>query len=143
MDVQFIEVLELRRTPEEALNFIGDFRNLLLWDPSCREARLTRGEGLAVGTAFHVVIRFAGRDVPMDYVVTEYQPGRRVVLEGRSDKARSLDILTAEPRVNGSRVTYHAQIKVDGAGRLMDAGMRLLFTPTVRRGMANLRRLLG
>lgn len=143
MDVQFIEVLELRRTPEEALNFIGDFRNLLLWDPSCREARLTQGEGLAVGTGFHVVIRFAGRDVAMDYVVKEYQPGRRIVLEGRSAQALSIDTLTAEPRVNGSRVTYRADIKVDGAGRLMDAAMKLLFAPTVKRGMTNLRRLLG
>lgn len=139
----FEEVLDLRRTPEEALNFVGDFRNLLLWDPSCQSARMTQGESLTQGAGFHVVIRFAGRDVPMDYVVTEFQPGRRIVLEGRSDKARSVDILTAEPRTNGSRLTYRAEITVDGAGRLMDAAMKLLFTPTVNKGMANLRRLLG
>lgn len=139
----FEEVLELRRTPEEALNFIGDFRNLLLWDPSCRAARMTQGERLAAGTHFHVVIHFAGRDIPMDYAVREYQPGRRIVLEGRSDKARALDTISAEPRTNGSRVTYVAEITVDGAGRLMDTAMKLLFWPTVRHGMANLRRLLG
>jgi hypothetical protein len=139
----FEEVLELRRQPEEALNFVGDFRNLLLWDPSCRAARMTRGDRLAVGSRFHVVIRFAGRDIPMDYAVREYEPGRRVVLEGRSDRAHALDTLTAEPRANGCRLTYRAEITVDGAGRLMDVAMTLLFTPTVRRGMHNLRRLLG
>jgi hypothetical protein len=139
----FKEVLELRRTPEEALNFIGDFRNLLLWDPSCQSARMTQGETLAAGTRFHVVIRFAGRDIPMEYAVREYQLGRRIVLEGRSDKARALDTISAESRTNGCRVTYSAEITVDGAGVLMDTAMKLLFTPTVRRGMANLRRLLG
>jgi hypothetical protein len=141
--MEFTEVLDLRRTPAEALNFIADFRNLLLWDPSCREARLTQGEGIAVGTGFHVVIRFAGRDIPMDYTITECQPGRRIVLQGRSAQAFSVDTLTAEPRTNGARVTYRAEITVEGAGRLMDAGMKLLFTPTVRRGMRNLRRLLS
>ncbi len=141
--MQFEEVLDLRRTPEEALNFIGDFRNLLLWDPSCQSARMIRGDHLAIGTAFHVVIRFAGRDVPMDYRVTEFQPGQRIVLEGRSDSACSIDTITAVPQVNGSRVTYRADIRVEGAGRLMDAAMKLLFMPTVRRGMTNLRRLLG
>lgn len=139
----FEEILDLRRTPEEALNFVGDFRNLLLWDPSCRSARMTQGESLAKGTGFHVVIRFAGRDVPMDYIVTEYSPGHRIVLEGRADKARSVDTLTAEPRANGARLTYRAEITVDGAGRLMDAAMKLLFTPTVKKGMNNLRRLMG
>ncbi|MGH8455098.1 MAG: SRPBCC family protein [Nevskiales bacterium] len=141
--MRFEEVLELRRTPEEALNFIGDFRNLLLWDPNCKAARMTQGDGLAVGTRFHIVVRFAGRDIPMDYEVREYQPGRRIVLAGRSDKARALDSISAEPRTNGCRVTYQAEISVDGAGRLMDTAMKLLFAPTVRRGMANLRRLLG
>ncbi len=139
----FEEVLDLRRQPEEALNFVGDFRNLPLWDPSCRAARMTQGDSLAAGSRFHVVIRFAGRDIPMDYAVREYQPGRRVVLEGRSERAHALDSLTAEPRANGCRLTYRAEITVDGAGRLMDLAMTLLFAPTVRRGMANLRRLLG
>lgn len=141
--MNFEEVLELRRTPEEALNFIGDFRNLLLWDPSCRSARMTQGERLAIGAGFHIIVRFAGRDIAMDYTVRDYQPGRRIVLEGRSDKAHALDIITAEPRANGSRVNYHARITVEGAGRLLDAAMKLLFAPTVRQGMANLRRLLG
>lgn len=141
--MRFEETLDLRRSPEEALAFIGDFRNLLLWDPSCRAARMTQGDTLGVGSRFQVVIRFAGRDIPMDYEVREYQPGRRIVLEGRSAQSRAVDTLTAEPRANGCRVIYRAEIVVAGAGRLMDAGMTLLFTPTVRRGMRNLRRLLG
>lgn len=137
------ETLELRRSPEEALNFIGDFRNLLLWDPSCRSARMSVGDGLAVGSRYQLVMRFAGRDIPMEYVVREYLPGRRVVLECENPRLRSLDTITAEPRTNGCRVVYHARIDIKGAGWLWDAMAKLLFLPSVRRGMNNLRRLLG
>jgi len=81
----------------EAFAYMADFANARLWDPSVSEARRVGEAPLGVGSAFDLVARFGGRDVPLRYEIVVYDPPRRVVLEAVRPGFTSRDVITVEP----------------------------------------------
>ena len=68
-------------------------------------------------TAFALVSRFAGRDVPLRYEVVTLEPPRLVVLEAKQPSFTSRDTITVEPDGDGSTVHYDARLEFSGARR--------------------------
>ena len=110
-----------------AFAYMADFANARLWDPSVSEARRVDEAPLGLGSAFDLVARFAGRDVPLRYEIVEYDPPRRVVLEARRPGFVSRDTITVEPAGDGSIVHYNATLAFRGLGRLLDPVMQRVF----------------
>ena len=81
---------------------MADFANARVWDPSVSEARRVGEAPIGIGSAFDLVARFGGRDVPLRYEIVEYDSPRRVVLEARRPGFVSRDTITVEPA--GERV---------------------------------------
>ena len=73
----------------EAFAYMADFANARLWDPSVSEARRVGEAPIGIGSAFDLVARFGGRDVPLRYEIVEYDSPRRVVLEARRPRFAS------------------------------------------------------
>lgn len=100
-------------------DFLSDFSTSAEWDPhtvSCR--RLDDGP-LAVGARFENVQKIAGHEATLDYRVTEYEPGRRIVLEGGSDTVQTRDEMTFEATAEGGcTVTYSVDVHLSGAAKL-------------------------
>lgn len=100
-------------------DFLSDFASTAEWDPhtvSCR--RLDDGP-LGVGARYENVQRLAGRESTLVYEVTEYEPGRRVVLEGGNDTVRTRDEMTfAESGAGQTTVTYTIDLHLLGAAKL-------------------------
>ena len=111
----------------EAFAYMADFANARIWDPSVSEARRVGETPLGLGSAFDLVARFGGRDVPLRYEIVEYDTPRRVVLEARRPRFVSRDTITVEPAGNGSVVHYDATLAFDGLGRLLDPVMQRIF----------------
>ena len=111
----------------EAFAYMADFANARRWDPSVSEARRVGEAPLGVGSAFDLVARFGGRDVPLRYEIVEYDAPRRVVLEARRPGFVSRDTITVEPAENGSIVHYDATLAFGGLGRLLDPVMQRVF----------------
>ena len=119
--------IESRLPPAEAFSYMADFANARVWDPSVSEARQV-GEGpLGIESAFDLVARFAGRDVPLRYTIVSYEPPHRVVLEARRPGFVSRDTITVEPAEHGSDVHYNAILAFSGLGRLFDPLMQRIF----------------
>jgi len=111
----------------EAFAYMADFGNAQVWDPSVSEARRV-GEGpIGIGSAFDLVARFAGRDVPLRYEIVEYDAPWRVVLEARRPGFVSRDTIVVEPAGNGSVVHYDAKLTFGGLRRLLDPVMQRIF----------------
>ena len=111
----------------DAFAYMADFANAGVWDPSVREASRV-GEGpIGIGSAFHLVARFGGRDVPLRYEIVEFDSPRRVVLEAQRPGFVSRDTITVEPAGNGSVVHYDATLAFGGVGRLFDPVMQRIF----------------
>ena len=119
--------IESRLPAAEAFAYLADFANARVWDPSVSEARRV-GEGpLGIESAFDLVARFAGRDVPLRYTIVSYEPPHRVVLEARRPGFVSRDTITVEPAEHGSDVHYNAILAFSGLGRLFDPLMQRIF----------------
>jgi len=89
-----------------------------------REARRLDEAPIGVGSAFDLVARFGGRDVPLRYEIVEYDSPRRVVLEAWRPGFVSRDTITVEPAGNRSVVHYDATLAFAGLGRLLDPVMQ-------------------
>ena len=111
----------------EAFAYMADFANAPLWDPSVSEARRVGDGRIGIGSAFELVARFGGRDVPLRYEIVGYDSPRRVVLEARRPGFVSKDTITVEPAGEGSVVNYDATLAFGGVGRLFDPVMQRIF----------------
>ncbi len=111
--------IESRLSQADAFDYMAEFSNAREWDPSVGEARRVDDGPLAVGSAFDLVARFAGKDVPLRYEVLEYDPPRRVVLEARRPGFVSRDTITVAEAAAGSTVHYDAALELSGWRRLV------------------------
>jgi len=125
---RYVTQIESRLSQTDAFAYMADFANARFWDPSVSEAR-REGEGpIAAGSTFHLVSRFAGRDVPLLYTLVAYEPSTRVVLEAQKPGFVSRDTITVEAAGDGSVVRYDALLELRGARRLFDPVLQRLFT---------------
>jgi hypothetical protein len=120
-----------------------DVRTYPRWDPSIVRARQVAG-GDGPGPQAAVELTFAGLGPwrTLRYEVREYDAPRRMVIEARSVLLHSYDVLTVEPRGEGSVVTYDAQLRLNGPLGLADPLLRVGFTALSSRAAAGLRRYL-
>ncbi|HEX3455363.1 MAG TPA: SRPBCC family protein [Gaiellaceae bacterium] len=110
--------IESRLSQADAFDYMAEFTNAREWDPRVGEARRVEDGPVAVGSAFELVARFAGKDVPLRYTVLEYDRPRRVVLEARRPGFVSRDTITVAEAAAGSTVHYDALLELSGWRRL-------------------------
>ena len=127
----------------EAFAYMAEFDHCRDWDDSVSEARRLDDGPLKVGSAFHVVARFAGRSLPLRYEISELDEPSRVVLVARQKLFTGRDHIAVEPTEAGSRVTYEAVLEMHGAARLLAPLVGVLFNRTCRAAQANLQRVLS
>ena len=89
------EVLMIRLTEtavtslsrEQVFRYVGDFGNVNRWDPGVISAEKATAGDPSVGTAYDLVLSFGDRELKMQYVITEYEAGSKIVLEGSAAKS--------------------------------------------------------
>ena len=124
---RYVTTIESALPQAEAFAYMADFANARIWDPSVSEARRVGEAPIGIGSAFDLVARFGGRDVPLRYEIVEYDSPRRVVLKAKRPKFVSTDTITVEPAQDGSVVHYQARLSFGGVGRLFDPIMQRIF----------------
>lgn len=117
------------RPVPDVFEYLCRFSNALEWDPGVLAAdELTPGP-VHVGSRFSLVVRFAGRPVPMEYEVRELVPSTRVVLEARNVLVRSRDSIevsdVGEPGAPACRVRYVATLSGRGPGMVLGPALAL------------------
>lgn len=112
------ERIETSLPIEEAFAFIADFGNAAQWDPGVASSEAIDGGPVGVGSRYRLGIRMGGRVVPMEYRVTAWEPGRRVVLAGTGSGVEAIDEIVFEPTPSGTRIDYVADIRLRGWLRL-------------------------
>jgi hypothetical protein len=127
----------------QAFDYMAGFESASEWDPTVSEARrLSEGE-LRVGTAFHVVSHFGGRDVALRYEIVRLEPPRVVVLEARNPSFTATDTITVEPAGAGSTVEYDAVLEFRGLRRLLEPALQATFQRVGRAAEAGMRERLN
>ena len=124
---RYLTEIESSLPQVDAFAYMADFANARVWDPSVSVARRVGEAPIGIGSAFDLVARFGGRDVPLRYEIVEYDSPQRVVLEARRPGFVSTDTITVEPAVSGSVVRYDATLAFSGLARLLDPVMQSIF----------------
>jgi Polyketide cyclase / dehydrase and lipid transport len=142
---QYRTTIESTWSPQEAFEYLSDFGNTRHWDPSVTRTRKLGDDPVGYGSAFLVVTRFQGREVELQYRITEYQPGQRVVMTAETPRLRSVDEITFEPAgaSSGTRVTYNAALTLKGPYRLADPLLQRAFNRLGDAAAAGLERELN
>lgn len=99
--------------------YLRDFSTAEQWDPgtiSC--TRLDEGP-VEVGSRWHNVSEFNGKQTELTYELVRAEPGR-LTFVGKNKTATSTDDLTFAPDGGGTAITYHATIVFHGIAKLAD-----------------------
>ncbi len=139
---RYVTTIESSLSPEEAYAYMANFSNAREWDPSVEEAVATGGDP-GLGSTFDLVARFGSRKVPLRYETVSYEAPRLVVLESKKPRFISRDTITVAPATSGSTIHYDALLEFNGAARLVDPIMQLLFRRTGDKAAAGLRAALN
>jgi carbon monoxide dehydrogenase subunit G len=104
----------------EAFAYVAEFSNSADWDPGIATGKKVTEGPVREGTEFEIVALFRGKRQPFHYLVSAFEPERRLVLSGAGEKAHSLDEITFEPSGAGTRIVYVADIKLKGLARVAE-----------------------
>ncbi len=112
------EQLTTSLAPAQAFAFMADFANSVIWDPGVVSSVRIDDGPVGIGARYRLGVKMAGRTASMDYVVTAWEPDRRVVLEGSGSGVIAVDEIRFEPTPEGTRIHYTADIRFRGLLRL-------------------------
>lgn len=139
----YLGTLETSRPAEEVFAYMSDFSTTGEWDPGVAEAQRLDQKAIGVGSEFRVVAAFLGREIPLVYRITEYDPPRLTTLRAESSTVVSLDTITVESHGGVTHITYDANLSLQGALKLFDPVLALVFKRLGDRALAGLRGKLG
>jgi hypothetical protein len=131
------------RSAEDVFDYMAMFSNVAKWDPTAAEAYPIEGNAAGPGARFHVLVRWLGREIPLEYTTTGYQRPQRLVLRAENSSTISEDTITISPTSAGCEMTYEAQLTLKGAARFIDPIFGLAFKRLGNNAAAGLRRELG
>ncbi|MDC5696193.1 SRPBCC family protein [Intrasporangium calvum] len=111
--MQFVRTLTVPAPADRVFAYLSDFTTTTEWDPATVRTERVSGDG-GVGTRYRNVSRFMGREAEVSYVVTQLEPGRRIVLRGENSSLVAHDDMTIDGAASGSTVTYSASFELKG-----------------------------
>ncbi|TQM64959.1 SRPBCC family protein [Humibacillus xanthopallidus] len=102
--------------------YLSDFTTTNEWDPGTVRTERVSGDG-GLGSRYHNVSKFLGRETELDYLVIEHVPGERFALRGENATVVANDTMTFmrshTAEGEGTTVTYHAAFEFKGVAKLI------------------------
>ena len=99
------ESIRIARPPEDVWAVVSDLETHPKWRPAIVELTQVSVGPLAVGSRLREVLRWRGRELELDDVVTALEPPRRLALSGGWSAAEFDLELLLEPEGDGTVVT--------------------------------------
>ena len=108
--------------------YLKDFTTTTEWDPGTVRTTRDYGDG-GVGTRYHNVSKFLGRQTELTYVVTELKDDKLIRLRGENKTVVAHDTMSLVATTSGTELTYRAEFEFTGLARLLSP----LLAPAFRR----------
>ena len=118
--IRLVETATTSLPRSSAFEHIGDFANIDKWDPGVISSKMSTSGPVAVGTVYDVEISYGGRRMNMQYEITEYEAGRRIVLAGSGSTVKAIDVIEFAEHDDGTLITYTADIGLTGLLRFVE-----------------------
>jgi len=140
---RYVVTIPSPMSAEEVFDYMATFSNVTEWDPTAAEAHPIDGGEPGLGARFHVLVKWMGREIALEYETTSYERPKRVVLRAENSTTISEDTVTVRPTSSGCEMTYDAELTFKGAIKLIDPLFGLAFKRLGDNAAAGLRRELG
>jgi uncharacterized protein YndB with AHSA1/START domain len=131
----------VNRPLDEVFAYLSDFTNTEEWDAGTVRTTRVSGDG-GVGTTYHNVSKFLGREVEVEYVVERVVPGEVFALRGENSSTVAHDTMTFREVPGGTEVTYAATFDFKGPFKLFDPLTKPLFNKLFDDGANGIRKAL-
>lgn len=112
--------------PAKIVDYLKDFANAEEWDPGTQTCTRTDNGPLGEGASWHNVSKIFGVTAELTYVLRELSDDT-LVFVGTNKSSTSTDTITVAPDGTGSRLTYRADLEMNGAAKLLNPVMKLVF----------------
>jgi carbon monoxide dehydrogenase subunit G len=109
----------LPASPEQVEAYVTDPAKVVELSPDIESFELSGP--LAVGTKVREVRRVLGRRMELEWTVTEYEPGRRIVFDWTGKRMRVTGAVNFEPVDGSTRVSTHNDLRSTGVFRLLES----------------------
>ncbi len=110
--------VETTASPAAVFAYLSDFTHTNEWDPGTVRTERVSGDG-GVGTKYHNVSKFMGKETELTYEVVEHRPDSTFALRGENSSVVAHDSMEIAPLGEGSTVTYTADFEFQGVGKLV------------------------
>jgi len=141
--IRLHETIDVPRPIDDVFAYTSDFGNAAQWDPGVADSRKASPGPIGIGTTFKLRVKFGPRSIPMTYIVREYDPPKRVVLEGKGDSVHALDDIAFAVMPRGTRITYTAEISLLGASRIVEPWLKGVLDRVGKNAVRGLRTALS
>ena len=111
---------------QTVLDYLKDFSHTEEWDPGTQTCTRTDDGPLGVGSTWHNVSKFAGRETSLTYTLCEAGTDH-LTFVGQNSSATSTDRMTMHPDGDGTRIHYHANIDFHGLAKLAAPFLKPMF----------------
>lgn len=139
---RYVTTISSPMSPQDAFDFMSDLRNFEEWDPGVKSAVQVSGDGGGPGAVFDVVVEAPGKGLTLRYETVEYDAPTTAVVKASSRLFTSLDRIEVVPDGDGSRVTYDAELNLNGPLGIFDLALRPIFDRIGGRANEGLQRAL-
>lgn len=121
-------VMTVSTPAETVIGYLSDFGHTEVWDPGTKTCtRSDEGGPVEVGSTWHTVSVFNGRETEMTYCLVGRTPSR-LTFVGENSTVTATDEIRVEPAENGdTTVTYHADLRFKGLVKLAAPFLRREF----------------
>ena len=136
------EQVETTLPIEDVFAYVADFANSREWDPGVAAAERLDGGPVGLGSHFRLGVRLGPRVAPMEYRISVFEPPTRVVLVGSGSGVSAVDDIRFERVAAGTRVDYTADIRLEGARRLIQPFLGRAFASIGRNAADGMQRTL-
>lgn len=110
--------VETDASPAAVFAYLSDFTNTNEWDAGTVRTTLDSGDG-GVGTKYHNISKFMGRETELVYEVVKHEPDSLFVLRGENKSVVAHDTMEIFAAGTGSKVTYTADFEFKGIGKFV------------------------
>ena len=103
---------------DQVVDYLADFAHAEAWDPGTKSCKPVGSGPVAVGSTWHNVSEFRGKETELTYRLLDPEPNR-LVFEGTNKTATSTDDMSfASLPAGGTAITYRANIEFHGLIKL-------------------------
>ncbi|MDN5765009.1 MAG: SRPBCC family protein [Humibacillus sp.] len=116
--MEIVRTVTVDRPIDQVWGYLSDFAHTTDWDPGTVRTERTSGDG-GVGTRYHNVSKFLGRQTELDYLVNEFVPNEKLALRGENATVVAHDTMSLSGSSERTTVTYRAAFEFKGIAKFV------------------------